>query len=322
MNTRFDVRITRRSDETTDIASFELEHLDGSPLPPFDAGAHIDVVAPNGVVRQYSLCGRPSDHQRYVIGVLRDPQSRGASAAIHEQFAEGDIVNISAPRNHFELQPARRSILLAAGIGVTPLLCMAEQLTEAGADFELHYFARSRDRAAFLARIETSAFAERVVFHFDDETPVQRPNLSALLASPHPETHLYLCGPEGFLELGRSTATDQGWPSSQVHFENFRAPKQDNQETSAADGFEIKVVSTGKVYQIPADKSITSVLAEQGVVIPVSCEEGVCGTCITGVLEGIPEHRDCYFSEEEKARNDQFMPCCSRSISPVLLLDL
>lgn len=194
MKTSFDVRIARRSDETTDIACFELEQLDGGLLPPFTAGSHIDVIAPNGMVRQYSLCGRPSDRQRYVIGVLRDPESRGASVAIHEQLNEGSIVKISAPKNHFELLQARRSILLAAGIGVTPLLSMAEQLEEDGADFELHYYARSRDRAAFIARIETSAFAERVVFHFDDEASAHRSDLTALLALPSPQTHLYLCG--------------------------------------------------------------------------------------------------------------------------------
>ena len=319
MSTSFDVRVRRRNVETKDIISFELENLDGSLLPLFTAGAHIDFTSPNGMLRQYSLCSSPSEHRYYRVGILRDPNSRGASEAIYQQVKEGDLVNISVPKNHFTLLPAKHSVLLAAGIGVTPLLSMAQQLEEDGSDFELHYYARSRDRAAFLSFIESSAFADNVIFHFDDALSDHRADMEALLNLPNPQTHIYICGPKGFLELACTTAEDKGWFTSQVHFEYFSISKLSNEETTS---FDVRIASTGKVYPIPKDKSIASALAEQGITIPVSCQEGICGTCITTVLKGEPDHKDFYFSEEEKANNNQIMTCCSRSISPVLILDL
>jgi vanillate O-demethylase ferredoxin subunit len=321
MNASFDVRVRRRSAETKNIINLELENLDGSLLPPFTAGAHIDFIAPNGMLRQYSLYGKPSERQHYLIGVLRDPKSRGASEAIHQQVQDGDVVRISAPKNHFELSSAKHSILLAAGIGVTPLLSMAEQLEENGSSFELHYYARSKDQAAFLSRIEESAFSDRVIFHFDDELPDHKGYLDTLLGSPDSQTHLYICGPSGFIELACTTAADKAWPASQIHFEHFSA-SQLSEEERDANKFDVCIASTGAVYHIPKNKSISTVLLEKGINIPVSCEEGVCGTCITTVLEGEPDHKDFYFSEEEKARSNQIMPCCSRSVSPVLVLDL
>ncbi|MEJ7808313.1 MAG: PDR/VanB family oxidoreductase [Telluria sp.] len=315
----FEVKVTRRCAEADDIDSFELMRPDGRDLPPFSAGAHIDVLAPNGMLRQYSLCNRPSERQRYVIGVLRDPRSRGASQSIHELLAVGDMVRIGAPRNHFALAPAGRSLLLAAGIGVTPLMCMAEELHDAGADFALHYCARSRRRTAFYAGLARSEFGDHVHFHFDDEGEEQHLDLTALMARPDLETHVYVCGPAGFIDLVRSTAGAHGWHPWQIHVEHFRALEQDLPEPGS---FEVRIASSGKVVKVPANRNVAEVLAEQGIAIPVSCMEGVCGTCITRVLEGTPEHRDCYFSEEEKARNDLFMPCCSRSVSRTLVLDL
>ena len=314
-----DVKVTRRRVEADDIDSFELMLPHGGELPPFRAGAHIDVVAPNGMLRQYSLCNHPAERQRYVIGVLRDPSSRGASQSIHELLAVGDMLRIGAPRNHFALAPAGRSLLLAAGIGVTPLMCMAEELHDAGAGFELHYCARSRRRAAFHTGLVTSVFGDRVHFHFDDEDEGQHLDLTALMARPDLETHVYVCGPAGFIDLVKSTANVHGWPQSQIHVEHFGAVAQDLPEPGS---FEVRIASRGISVRVPANRNVAEVLAEQGIAIPVSCMEGVCGTCITRVLEGTPEHRDCYFSEEEKARNDQFMPCCSRAKSGTLVLDL
>lgn len=317
--TALEVQVTRRSFEAEGIDSFELMLPGGGELPPFRAGAHIDVVAPNGMVRQYSLCNHPGERQRYVIGVLRDPSSRGASQAIHAQLSKGDVVRISAPRNHFALAPSGRSLLLAAGIGVTPLMCMAEELHAQGSEFALHYCARSRSRAAFQAGLSRSGYAGRVHFHFDDEDPAQHLDLDALLAVPDPETHVYVCGPAGFIELVKTTAAARGWRASHIHVEHFGAVQQDLPEPGS---FDVTIASSGKTIRIDAGVSVADALARHGVTVPVSCMEGVCGTCITGVLDGIPEHRDCYFSEEEKAKNDQFMPCCSRARSAALVLDL
>lgn len=317
--TTLEVQVTKRRFEADGIDSFELALPDGGELPPFRAGAHIDLWAPNGMVRQYSLCNHPAERQRYVIGVLRDPKSRGASQAIHAKLSEGDTVKISAPRNHFALAPARRSLLLAAGIGVTPLMCMAQELHERGAQFALHYCARSRIRAAFQTALGTSAYAERVHFHFDDEDPAQHLDLAALLGAPDLETHVYVCGPAGFIEMVQSAAAAHGWRASHIHVEHFGAVQKDLPEPGS---FDVVVASSGKVIRVAASTSVADALAQHGVTVPMSCMEGVCGTCITGVLDGVPEHRDCYFSDEEKARNNQFMPCCSRAKSTTLVLDL
>jgi vanillate O-demethylase ferredoxin subunit len=317
--TGFSVRIARRTAETKDIAGIELEQLDHRYLPKFTAGAHIELMAPNGMVRQYSLCGSPSVRQRYSLGILREYHSRGASESIHEHFVEGDVVKISTPKNHFPLLSAQRSLLFAGGVGITPLLSMAEQLTEDGADFELHYYARSRDRAAFITRLEASSYADRVVLHLDDEAGDRSGEFNKLLASSDANTQLYLCGPRGFIEQVYETAIENNWSKSQINFEHFNAKTQENVTKNS---FKVQIASTGETFDVPDDESITTVLAGKGISIPVSCEEGVCGTCIIGVLNGEPEHRDEYFNEEERALNNQMMPCCSRSLSPELLLDL
>ncbi len=314
------VRVARKAVEATDICTFELEDPSARSLPPFSAGSHIDVHTPGGVVRQYSLCNDPRESHRYLIGVLRDPSSRGGSQAMHERVNEGDALQISEPKNHFQLaHGAQRSILVAGGIGVTPILCMAERLSHAGSDFEMHYCTRSRERTAFYQRIRQSAFANHVAFHFDDGPPDQRLDMASLLASPDPGTHLYVCGPTGFMDALIGGARQRGWPDDRVHREYFAAIVQ----TSASDGeFDVKIASSGKVIRIPNDKTVVQALAASGVEILTSCEQGVCGTCLTRVLEGEPEHRDSYLTDEERAKNDQFTPCCSRAKSAMLVLDL
>jgi vanillate O-demethylase ferredoxin subunit len=317
-----EVKVTRKAREAEDICSFELAAADGSPLPAFSAGSHIDVHVGDGTIRQYSLCNNPEERHRYLIGVLRDPKSRGGSIAMHEQVKEGDTIRISAPKNHFPLVPAKRTLLFAGGIGVTPILCMAERLAHAGADFEMHYCSRSRDRTAFLERIARSPYADRVHFHFDDGAAEQKLDLPSLLASPDADTHLYVCGPGGFIEFVTGTAKQNGWAAANVHLEYFGAPPQAASDTSGDQAFEIRIASTGKTFAVPADKSVIKVLEENDVFVPISCEQGVCGTCITRVLDGVPDHRDMYFTDEEKAKNDQFTPCCSRAQSSCLVLDL
>lgn len=313
------VKVEQRKKEADDIISLELASIDGKPLPPFSAGSHIDVHLGEGLVRQYSLCNDPTDSHRYQIAVLRDPQSRGGSVAVHEKIKVGDVIQISEPRNHFALGHAEHYLLLAGGIGVTPILCMAERLARIGASFEMHYCARSPERTAFLGRIKTSAFAQRVQFHFDSGDASQKLALGQVLAAAKPDTHIYVCGPTGFIDYVTGTARGQGWPAERVHLEYFGAAPQD---TSGDTAFEVKLASSGQTYTIPADKSVCAALLEHGIDIPISCEQGVCGTCITRVLAGTPDHRDVYFTDEEKAANDQFTPCCSRARTSLLVLDL
>jgi vanillate O-demethylase ferredoxin subunit len=311
------VQVLTRRIEAEGICSFELARADGAPLPAFSAGAHIDVHLPGGLVRQYSLCNDDRETHRYRIAVLRDPASRGGSIAVHEQVQEGDTLTISAPRNHFPLVAAPFSLLLAGGIGITPLLCMAQRLAATGQDFRLHYCTRSLARTAF--RDSVAAFGERARLHLDDGDATQKLDLPAALAAAPAGSRLYVCGPTGFIDFVVNTARAAGWPADHLHLEYFGAAPQD---TAGDRAFEVRIASTGQTYTVPADKTVVAALQDQGVEVLVSCEQGVCGTCLTRVLEGECEHRDMYLTDEEKARHDQFLPCCSRARSPLLVLDL
>ncbi|WP_298212691.1 PDR/VanB family oxidoreductase [Acidovorax sp.] len=312
--------VRRKTAEALDICSFDLVSTDDVSLPAFAAGAHIDVHLPNGLTRQYSLCNDPTESNRYLICVLSDPESRGGSRFMHESVSEGDKLFVSAPKNHFALaHGVKRSLLLAGGIGITPILCMAERLTIADEDFELHYSARSRARMAFHDYIQRSKFADKTAFHFSDGDAVQRLHIDTLLSVQQAGTHLYVCGPKRFMDavLGRARAI--GWPEQHLHYEFFvgLAPSHD------ADGpFEVKLASSGKVVHVAKHRTVVEALADAGVKVQTSCEQGVCGTCLTRVLEGEPDHRDMFLSPSEQAANDQFLPCCSRARSMQLVLDL
>ena len=314
------VRVARKTAEATDITSFELVAEGGGPLPAFGAGAHVDVLLPNGLTRQYSLCNDPAETHRYLLAVLRDPASRGGSAAMHDSVAEGQRLQISAPKNHFALaHGAARSLLLAGGIGVTPILCMAERLAITGAAFEMHYCSRSRERTAFAGRIARAAFAAQVQLHLDDGPPAQRLDLPALLGTPRPGEHVYVCGPQGFMDAVLGTARAAGWPEAQLHFEFFGATVATSTHDAA---FEVQLASSGRVIMVPPGQTVVQALAAAGVAVMTSCEQGVCGTCLTRVLAGEPAHKDAYLTPEEQALNDQFLPCCSRARSTRLVLDL
>lgn len=316
-----EVRVARKTQEAQGICAFELVAAEGGALPAFDAGAHIDVHLPDGLVRQYSLCNDPGETHRYLIGVLRDPASRGGSQALHEQVQEGDLLKISAPKNHFPLaHEARRSLLLAGGIGVTPILCMAERLANAGAAFEMHYCTRSPEHTAFRTRIADAGFADKVRFHHDDGPVAQKLDLASLLAEARDEgTHLYVCGPRGFMDAVLEAARTQGWPEKRLHYEFFGADVAPSADDS---GFEIQLASSGRIVMVPKDQTVVRALAAAGVEITTACEQGVCGTCLTRVLAGVPDHRDSYLTPEERAANDRFLPCCSRGKSAQLVLDL
>jgi vanillate O-demethylase ferredoxin subunit len=316
---QYQVTVSKKHVEAADIVSFELVHLQGDKLPAFSAGSHIDVHIGAGLIRQYSLCNSPDETHRYVIGVLRDPNSRGGSVAMHDTIHVGDVVTISEPKNHFPLVQAKKTLLLAGGIGVTPLLCMAERLASDQVAFEMHYCARSKERMAFLERIAGAAFSNAVYYHFDDGDAQQKFDLHALLDKTGKDTHIYVCGPGGFIDYVKATATEHGWPSTHIHLEYFAAAPVD---VSGDGAFDVTIASTGQTVHIPANQTVAQALSAAGVDIMLSCEQGVCGTCLTGVLSGTPDHRDLYLSEEEQAMNDQFTPCCSRSKSSVLVLDL
>ncbi len=319
-STTINVRIVRKTNETLDVVTLELAPVDGSSLPGFSAGSHIDVEVQPGVVRQYSLCNDSKEQHRYIIGVLRDPSSRGGSIAVHDKLHEGQIIRISPPRNHFPLvHHARRSLLFAGGIGVTPILCMAERLARIGSDFDMHYSSRSEERTAFVERIQTSAYRERVKFHFDNGPADQALNLKETLSAEPDDCHLYVCGPGGFIDFVINTAKSMGWCEDRIHFELFAAEPVD---TSANESFEVQVASSGKVYVVSAEETITSVLAEDGVEVWTSCEQGICGSCMTRVLEGTPDHRDQVLSDAERNEESWITPCCSRSLSKRLVLDI
>jgi vanillate O-demethylase ferredoxin subunit len=313
------VKVTSKTIEAEGIASFELCAASGHSLPSFSAGSHIDVHVKPGLIRQYSLCNHPDENRRYLITVLRDAQSRGGSSAMHDEVQQGDLVQISEPRNHFQLVRSERTLLFAGGIGVTPLLCMAERLAQTGADFEMHYCTRSPSHTAFCQRIAASPFSDKVHFHFDNGEASQKLNLVALLRNTPQTTHAYVCGPAGFIKWVTETAHVHGWSDERVHTEYFTQAAAD---TSGDRSFDVRISSTGQTISIPPDQPVTVALAKTGIEIPVSCEQGVCGTCLTRILEGEPEHRDLYLTDEEKAQNNQFTPCCSRARSSLLVLDL
>lgn len=318
--TSLPVRVARKVAETPDICVFELQAPDGAALPAFDAGAHVDVHLPGGVVRQYSLCNAPGETRRYQIAVLKDAQSRGGSVAMHA-LQEGQAINISAPRNHFPLaEGVPHHVLFAGGIGVTPVLAMAHTLAQQGASFELHYCTRSHAATAFRQRITSSAFADRVFFHHDDGDAAQKLDAQALLGAPTMQgAHLYVCGPSGFMDWILATGRQAGWSEDRLHREYFAGAAID---TSGDGAFEVQIASTGAVITVPAEQSVTTALAHHGIDVPVSCEQGVCGTCLVRVLQGTPDHRDMFLTDEERTHNNQFTPCCSRARSARLVLEL
>lgn len=314
------VRVARRQELARDIICLELVAIDTGGLPPFSAGAHIDVLLPGEVVRQYSLCNNPGESHRYLIAVLLERAGRGGSRTLHELVHEGDELKVSAPRNLFPLAAdGHASLLLAGGIGITPLLAMAHSLSAQGRLFDLHYCTRSLERTAFSSYLSAASFAGSVHFHFDDGDAAQRLDRDTVLASPQVGTHLYTCGPRGFMEAVLSCARKHGWHESQLHFESFAAelPRQPGDSS-----FEVRLARSGGSVRVAPDQSVAQALNQRGVIVPTSCEQGVCGTCLTRVLGGEPDHRDCYLSAQEQAANDQFLPCCSRSKTPWLVLDL
>lgn len=311
-----DVTIAGRESAATDIVSLELHSADGSPLPAYDAGAHLDVYVQSGLIRQYSLTGDPADRTKYRLGILLDPNSRGGSAAIHARFQQGARIRVGRPRNNFPLEAAAaHTILFAGGIGITPMLSMAYALEAAGASWEMHYCGRTPDRLAF--RDELARFGSKVHLHVDSGPKDQQLDINAVLSGAAPDRHLYVCGPNGFMDFVVRSAEDHGWSKDTVHLERFGAEVN-------TDGAPFTVVAkrSGKSFEVRPGETIANKLEENGIAVQVSCQSGVCGTCLTKVLEGMPDHRDLVQTDLEKASNARITVCCSRSKTKTLVLDI
>lgn len=296
---------------TPDVLHLTLVHPRRPELPSWTAGAHVDLRLPDGRVRQYSLCGDPTDRGRYEIAIKREDAGRGGSAWVHGNLAVGSAADVSAPRNNFPLAPAaRRHVLVAGGIGVTPLLAMARTLAADEADFALHLCARSAAEAPLLAEVR-AVCGDRLQGWFSDEG---RRFDAALLHDSTADTHVYACGPRRLTEAVQAALDTKGWPSEQVHVEHFGAVSD---ETFVPEAFEARIASTGAVLPVPADRSLLDVLREHGVSQPSSCELGVCGACECGYRDGAVIHRDAVLSVAK--RQDRMTPCVSRARGCVTL---
>lgn len=312
------MRVARVVRHTDEVSSYLLQRADGLPLPACEAGAHVDVHLPGGLVRSYSLCGDPTrTTESYEIAVKREDAGRGGSRALHQSVREGDTLRIGLPRNQFRLAPdASHHLLLAGGIGVTPLVSMAHALHALGASFTLAVFARSARHLALKNVLEQAPWHESFQAHFDD-TPSPT-NAAALVAQAPAGAHVYFCGPEGFMTHVRQSC--EGWPAERVHFEYFSAPAQPQTAPTQTAGFEVLLARRQQRLHVAPGKSIAHVLQGAGVAVDTVCEQGICGSCLTPYLDGTPDHQDVCMTEAERATHVAI--CCARSHSPTLTLDL
>lgn len=314
-----EIEVVSKSEEAEQVFLFDLRRTDGRDLPPFQAGDHIDVHLPNGLVRQYSICNAPGESHRYVIAILKAPSSRGGSRVLADEVRQGDRLFISPPRNLFALKEGISfSLLIAGGIGITPLIAMAERLHQLGQSFRLHYCGRTDAAMAFRSRLANAPYSRNVLFHADDGGPEQRFDMTAALDSLPCGGEIYVCGPAGFIDAVFSTADRCGIALERLHREYFSPAESSAQDSS----FTLRLAVSGRDIDVPAGRSAAEVLLESGITLPVSCERGVCGTCVTPVLGGIPDHRDMFLTLRERGRNDCFTPCCSRSKTPILTIGL
>ncbi|GLV26976.1 PDR/VanB family oxidoreductase [Sphingobium sp. Cam5-1] len=312
---KLDLVVLSRRDAAEGVVVLELGSKDGADLPTWEPGAHIDLELANGMIRQYSLCGSPSDRKRWKIGVLREPESRGGSAFIHNVLKEGMAVHVVGPRNHFKLEPSGRYIFIAGGIGITPIIPMIAAVDAAGADWTLAYGGRSRGSMAFMEELSSRGSAVSVQ-PFDE---VGHIDLASLLDHPDSTALVYCCGPEPLLSAVEGKC--ESWPSGALHLERFSAKPL---EQPSFDGpFEVELAGSGQVYTVTPGESIMEVLEDAGLDVLCSCREGVCGSCETALISGAADHRDSVLSDDEKAQNSRIMICVSRSrTGERLVLDL
>jgi ferredoxin-NADP reductase len=315
------VRVASLDPIAEDVLALTLEPAGPGGLPSWTPGAHVDLRLPGGQVRQYSLCGDPADQSRWRVAVLREPSGRGGSAWIHDVLAAGDELTASAPRNHFPLHDAEQYLFIAGGIGITPLVPMIAEVRRRGVPWRLSYAGRRRASMAFLS--DLAADRDRVEVWPGDERG--RMDLAGLLGplAGRPEglgTAVYCCGPAGLLDDAARLAAELGLAEGTVRTERF-APVHGAAD-HAGDAFEVEVASSGQLLTVRGGQSVLGALRAAGVDVLSSCEEGTCGTCETGVLDGTPDHRDTVLTAAEQAAGDIMMVCVSRSKSPRLVLDL
>jgi vanillate O-demethylase ferredoxin subunit len=311
--------VTRIDAVTPRIRRIELENADGGELPPFTAGAHIDVDLGMGEARSYSLLNDPIERNRYVLGVLREESGLGGSAWVHEQLKVGDVLTSSPPSNDFPLdEEGRHHILIAGGIGITPIVSMAARLAAIGHEYTLYYCARSAAEAAFLQEL-SERHGARLKTHFDGGDPSAGIDLKSLLAVRPPAGHVYVCGPTGLIRAVREAAKD--WPLGMVHYELFKGSASDTEPVSNDLPFDIVLKRANRTLAVPADKSILQVLRAEGIKVKTLCTRGTCGTCRVGLISGKVDHRDEVLDDDEK---DSFLQVCDSRAMPgeTLVLDL
>ena len=313
------LKVDRIDTATPRIRRIELSSADGSALPAFTAGAHIDVALPNGETRSYSLLNDQGQPRRYVIGVLRETESLGGSAYMHEKLVVGDTLQAAPPGNDFALYEAGEvNILIAGGIGITPLMSMAARLAEVGRGYTLYYCARSADEAAFLAELR-ARHGERLLTHFDGGDPARALDVKTLLGTRLPGMHVYVCGPIGLIRSTVTAASD--WPKGTVHYELFKGSAADLAPVNTNQPFDIVLKKAGRTFTVPADKSILEVLKAEGFKVKTLCLAGRCGTCRVGYVSGKVDHRDDILDDDEK--QDFLQVCVSRAMpGETLVLDL
>lgn len=309
----FRARVEAREEPADGVVGLTLVPSDGGRVPSWSPGAHIDLVLEDGLVRQYSLCGDPQDRTRYTVAVLLEPEGRGGSRRIHETLRVGAEVEVRGPRNHFRLEPAERYVFVAGGIGITPILAMTGELDRTGRPWTLVYGGRRRDSMAFADRL--AALGPHVRLWPQDERGLI--DLADALGDPTPGTAVYTCGPEPLLRALEEHCAAH-WPAGSLHLERFTPLDVD---TTGDTPFEIELAD-GRVLTVPADRSALSVLAEAGLDILSSCEEGTCGTCEVEIVKGEVDHRDTVLTPEEKEENCSMMVCVSRAACARLKLDL
>jgi ferredoxin-NADP reductase len=295
------------------VVAITLTDPSGRQLPAWTPGAHIDLVLDDECTRQYSLCGRTADTDSWQVAVLRAPDSRGGSDAVHA-LKIGSTVRVRGPRNHFPVVASPRYLFVAGGIGITPILAMIREVEAAGAEWELHYGGRSRSSMAFAE--ELAGFADRVHLVPEDEQGLL--DLDAIVGSPRPDTLIYACGPEPLLAALEERCS--AWPSGALHLERFAA--RATEAPAVENEFDLVLQRSGRTVRVPADRSVFDVVRDAGVSVLGSCLEGICGTCETTVIDGDVDHRDSVLDEDERASNEVMMICVSRCRSAKLVLDL
>jgi ferredoxin-NADP reductase len=299
-----------------DIRLLDLRAGDGSLLPIFRAGDHIDVAAGSERVRQYSLLNDPHERHRYVIAVLRHAHGRGGSAHLHESVAAGDHLSVGPPMGHFGLdEGAAHSVMIAGGVGVTPLWSMAQRLQRIGRSWAMHYVARTPEVATLLGPLRGLG-GDRVTLYFSRAPGGTRPDLEQLVAASPSGTHFYACGPGALIEAFKTACRDL--PSTHVHLEYFNAAAP----AAVVGGFKLELAQSKRTFEVKPGQTVLEALSAHGVSVPYACREGVCGSCETRVLSGRPDHRDLVLTDAERAENKTMMVCCSGSLSDCLVLDL